>query len=72
MLGLGFSSLALQRPVIALPLRHDRPQLETFCEEINGGASIAAHPRLPFNTGKFERISARFQALNIGHAAINS
>lgn len=42
---------------------------------IGGGGEATAHPfevDFPIHTDKFERISARFQALNIGHAAINS
>jgi hypothetical protein len=42
---------------------------------IGGGGEATAHPfevDFPIHTDKYERISARFQALNIGHAAINA
>ncbi|MFN3658180.1 MAG: hypothetical protein ACK4UO_13065 [Pseudolabrys sp.] len=41
---------------------------------IGGGGEATAHPfevDFPIHTDKFEHISARFQALYIGHAAIN-
>jgi hypothetical protein len=42
---------------------------------IGGGGEATAHPfdvTFPIHTDIFQNISARFQALNIGHAAINS
>jgi hypothetical protein len=42
---------------------------------IGGGGEATAHPfevDFPIHTDKFERISVRFEALRIGHAAINS
>lgn len=42
---------------------------------IGGGGEATAHPfevDFPIHTDKFERISVKFQALKIGHAAINS
>jgi hypothetical protein len=42
---------------------------------IGGGGEATAHPfevDFPIHTDKFERISVRFEAIGIGHAAINS
>ena len=42
---------------------------------IGGGGEATAHPfdvTFPVHTDIYQHISARFQALNIGHAAINS
>lgn len=42
---------------------------------IGGGGEATAHPfevDFPIHTDKFQHVSVRFQALNIGHAAINS
>jgi hypothetical protein len=42
---------------------------------IGGGGAATAHPfdvTFPIHTDIFQRISARFEAVNIGHAAINS
>jgi hypothetical protein len=42
---------------------------------VGGGGEATAHPfevDFPVHTDKFERISTRFEALGIGHAAINS
>jgi hypothetical protein len=42
---------------------------------IGGGGEATAHPfdvTFPIHTDIFQHISARFQALDIGHAAINS
>jgi hypothetical protein len=42
---------------------------------IGGDGEVTAHPfevDFPIHTDKFGHISARFQAANIGHAAINS
>ncbi|WP_439924561.1 hypothetical protein [Nitrobacter sp. JJSN] len=42
---------------------------------VGGGGEATAHPfdvTFPIHTDKFQHVSARFQALNIGHAAVNS
>jgi hypothetical protein len=42
---------------------------------IGGGGEATAHPfdvTFPIHTDTFQHISARFQAVGIGHAAINS